>query len=92
MRRLSTRSAPGGVALLSDAPARSTANAGSINERSGITVLRYAGDGLESYEEDVYNPMNVLVMVRKYIQRCHKLGPISDDAKTFAKNMNWKLT
>jgi len=51
---LSTRSAPGGVALLSDAPARSTANAGSINERSGITVLRYAGDGLESYEEDVY--------------------------------------
>jgi len=31
-------------------------------------------------------------MVRKYIQRCHKLGPISDDAKTFAKNMNWKLT
>jgi hypothetical protein len=56
-----------------------------------ITILQYAGDGLWSYEEDAYNPMNFLVMVQQYIQRCHKLGTISDDARTFAKNMNWEL-
>src|SRR6476469_803167 len=57
-----------------------------------ITVLEYAGDDKWSYEEDAYNPMNVLVMVRAYIQRCHELGTISDDARTFAENMNWELT
>jgi hypothetical protein len=64
---------------------------GSIHERPVITVLKYAGDGLWSYEEDAYNPMNFLVMVQKYVARCHKLGTISDDARVFAKNMNWEL-
>ena len=31
-----------------------------------ITVLKYAGDGKWSYEEDAYNPMNFLVMVQDY--------------------------
>jgi hypothetical protein len=35
--------------------------------------------------------MNFLVMVQGYVQRCHELGTISDDARTFAKNMNWEL-
>jgi ketosteroid isomerase-like protein len=65
---------------------------GSILERPVITVLKYAGDGKWSYEEDAYNPMNFLPMVQEYIVRCHKLGTISDDARTFAKNMNWQLT
>ena len=45
---------------------------GSIHERPVITVLKYAGDGRWSYEEDAYNPMNFLVMVQEYIQRCHE--------------------
>ena len=48
--------------------------------------------GLWSNEEDAYNPMNFMPMVQEYIGRCHKLGTISDDARTFAKNMNWELT
>jgi hypothetical protein len=64
---------------------------GSIHERPTITILKYAGDGLWSYEEDAYNPMNFMVMVREYVQRCAKLGTLSDDARTFAKNMNWEL-
>ena len=35
--------------------------------------------------------MNFLVMVQEYIQRCHKLGTISDQARVFAKNMIWEL-
>jgi ketosteroid isomerase-like protein len=65
---------------------------GSIHERTTITVLKYAGDGLWSYEEDAYNPMNFMVMLRDYIQRCVDLGTASDDALAFAKNMNWQVT
>ncbi|SEH77923.1 hypothetical protein SAMN04489835_4034 [Mycolicibacterium rutilum] len=65
---------------------------GSVHGTPVITVLRYAGDGKWSYEEDAYNPMNFLVMVQSYIQRCHELGTVSDDARVFAKNMNWQLS
>jgi hypothetical protein len=65
---------------------------GSIHERPNISVLKYAGDGLWSYEEDAYNPLNFLPMVQEYVQRCHKLGTISDDARAFAKNRNWELS
>jgi ketosteroid isomerase-like protein len=65
---------------------------GSIHQTPVITVLHYAGDGRWSYEEDAYNPMNFLVMVQAYIQCCDKLGTITDDARAFAKNMNWELS
>ena len=31
-----------------------------------ITILHYAGDGLWSYEEDAYNPMNFLSMAKAW--------------------------
>jgi hypothetical protein len=65
---------------------------GSIHERANLSVLKYAGDGLWSYEEDAYNPMNFLPMVRGYVQRCKDLGTVSDDAIEFARAMDWKLT
>ncbi|MCW2685442.1 MAG: hypothetical protein JWR37_332 [Mycobacterium sp.] len=65
---------------------------GSIHERPNLSVLKYAGDGIWSYEEDAYNPLNFLPMVQEYTRRCSKLGTISADAIAFAKNMNWDLT
>jgi hypothetical protein len=62
-----------------------------MKDPGDITILRYGGGGLWSNEEDAYNPMNFMPMVSEYIQTCHKLGTISDDARTFAKNMNWEL-
>ena len=35
--------------------------------------------------------MNFLVMVQDYVARCHRLGTLSDEGRTFAKNMNWEL-
>jgi len=64
---------------------------GSVHGAAVITVLRYAGDGKWNYEEDAYNPMNFMMMIQGYIKRCHELGTISDDARVFAKNMNWEL-
>jgi hypothetical protein len=64
---------------------------GTIFEAPCITILRYGGNGMWHNEEDAYNPTNFLPMVQGYIQRSHELGTISDDARTFAKNMNWEL-
>jgi ketosteroid isomerase-like protein len=64
---------------------------GSIHETATLTVLRYAGAGLWSYEEDAYNPLNFLTMVYEYTKRCKALGTVSGDALAFAKNMNWDL-
>jgi len=36
---------------------------GSIHQEYNITILKYAGDGRWSYEEDVYNPMRFGTMV-----------------------------
>ena len=65
---------------------------GSIHQAPNLTVLKYAGDGLWSYEEDAYNPMNFTPMIRGYIARCASLGTASEDALTFARNMKWDLT
>jgi len=62
---------------------------GSIHQEPNISVLKYAGDGLWSYEEDAYNPMNFVPMVRGYIERCKSLGTASDDAIAFARKMGW---
>ena len=46
--------------------------------------------GLWSHEEDAYNPMNFVPMVRGYIERCKSLGTASDDAIAFARKMGWE--
>src|SRR3954470_13665691 len=64
---------------------------GSIHEVGTLNVLKYAGNGMWSYEEDAYNPLSFLTMVYEYTKRCKALGTVSDDALAFAKNMNWEL-
>ena len=41
---------------------------GKIYEASNITILKYAGDGLFSSEEDVYNPATFAPMVKDWIE------------------------
>lgn len=64
---------------------------GSVHQSPNLTVLKYAGDGLWTYEEDAYNPLNFVTMVQGYVARCAELGTLSEDARTFAQNMGWKL-
>jgi SnoaL-like domain len=64
---------------------------GTVVEAPCITILKYAGDGLWSYEEDAYNPMNFLPMVQEYVQLCQKCGTLSEDGAAFAKKMGWQL-
>ena len=42
---------------------------GSVHEADNVTILHYAGDGLWSYEEDVYNPAHFATMVQGWLDR-----------------------
>ncbi len=39
---------------------------GSIHREYNFSYLQYAGDGLWSYEEDIYNPAHFVTMVENY--------------------------
>ena len=47
---------------------------GSVHEAYNVTLLKYAGDGLWSYEEDVYNPAHFASMIGAWEQRRKELG------------------
>lgn len=47
---------------------------GSVHQEYNLTVLHYAGDGLWSYEEDVYNPQRFADVVGAWMQRCRDIG------------------
>jgi ketosteroid isomerase-like protein len=40
---------------------------GTVHEEANITILHYAGDGMWSYEEDVYNPAHFASMVQGWL-------------------------
>jgi hypothetical protein len=50
---------------------------GSIHQAYNFTLLKYAGDGLWSYEEDIYNPAHFAGMVKGWRARKAELetGP-----------------
>jgi ketosteroid isomerase-like protein len=47
---------------------------GSVHEQYNLTILHYAGGGLWSHEEDVYNPEHFATVVRDWIDRRRSLG------------------
>jgi hypothetical protein len=46
---------------------------GSIHQEYNLTVLHYAGDGLWSFEEDIYNPEKFAVVFGEWMQRRREL-------------------
>ena len=42
---------------------------GSLHQEYNFTLLKYAGNGLFSYEEDIYNPQAFGKMVTGYLER-----------------------
>ena len=56
---------------------------GSVHEASNLTILTYAGDGLWSREEDVYNPMRFARMSVGWAKVAHEHGRLSDEGQTF---------
>jgi len=47
---------------------------GSIHQAYNVTILKYAGDGRWSYEEDIYNPAHFASMIKAWEQRKTELA------------------
>ena len=60
---------------------------GSVHEASNLTILTYAGDGLWSREEDVYNPMRFAQMSIRWAKVAREHGRLSEQGETFLKQM-----
>jgi hypothetical protein len=61
---------------------------GSVHEASNLTILTYAGDGLWSREEDVYNPMRFARMSLGWAQAARNHGRLSAEGEAFLEQMD----
>ncbi|GAA3216969.1 hypothetical protein [Actinocorallia longicatena] len=60
---------------------------GSVHQADNITLLKYAGDGLWSYEEDAYNPASFLTMLTAWRDRADRHGTLTEEARTWFASM-----
>jgi ketosteroid isomerase-like protein len=61
---------------------------GSLHEASNLTILTYAGDGLWSREEDVYNPMRFARMSLGWAQVAKEHGRLSAEGEAFLDQLS----
>ena len=54
---------------------------GSVHQAPNLTILHYAGEGLFSYEEDVYNPARFLQMVVGWATVADAHGRLPDEGR-----------
>jgi hypothetical protein len=60
---------------------------GSPHEASNLTILTYAGDGLWSREEDVYNPMRFAQMSVAWAEVAASHGRLTEEGQAFLARM-----
>ncbi len=56
---------------------------GSVHEQSNLTIMTYAGDGLFSREEDVYNPLRFLRMTVRWAKVAEAHGTLTDEGRAY---------
>lgn len=56
---------------------------GTMLEEPNITIMTYAGDGLFSCEEDVYNPLRFHTMAVRWARIAEEHGRADDDVREF---------
>jgi hypothetical protein len=56
---------------------------GSVHEQSNLTIMTYAGDGLFSREEDVYNPLRFMRMSLRWARVAQEHGNLSDEGRAY---------
>jgi hypothetical protein len=59
---------------------------GTMLEEPNITIMTYAGDGLFSREEDVYNPLRFHTMAMTWARIAAEHGRADDDVLAWLKN------
>lgn len=58
---------------------------GSHHEESNLTVMTYAGDGLFSREEDVYNPLRFAQMSVRWARIAEAHGNLDDEGRAYLR-------
>lgn len=53
---------------------------GTVISATNISIVTYAGDGLWSRQEDVYNPLRFVAATVKWCRRAQELGTLTDEA------------
>jgi hypothetical protein len=56
---------------------------GSLHEESNITIMTYAGDGMFSREEDVYNPMRFAAMTVRWARVAQEHGRLDTEGAAY---------
>lgn len=56
---------------------------GSVHEESNLTIMTYAGDGLFSREEDVYNPLRFAAMTVRWARVAEAHGRLDDAGRAY---------
>ena len=69
----------GRIILELDNPMRDPGD-GTIISATNISIITYAGDGLWSRQEDIYNPLRFLKAGVKWCRRAAELGTLDDAA------------
>jgi hypothetical protein len=60
---------------------------GTIISATNISIVTYAGDGLWSRQEDVYNPLRFVSAAMKWCKLARTLGTLPDEAEAWMKQM-----
>jgi hypothetical protein len=53
---------------------------GTIISATNISIVTYAGDGLWSRQEDIYNPLRFVQAGVKWCTKARELGTLDDEA------------
>jgi len=75
----------GRVIIELDNPMRDPGD-GTIISATNISIITYAGDGLWSRQEDIYNPLRFLKAGMKWCKKAQELGTLDDDAAAWMRS------
>lgn len=76
--------ATGRVIIELDNPMRDPGD-GTIISATNISIITYAGDGLWSRQEDIYNPLRFLAAGMKWCKKAQELGTLDDAAAAWMR-------
>ena len=74
----------GRVIIELDNPMRDPGD-GTIISATNISIITYAGNGLWSRQEDIYNPLRFLSAAMKWCKKAEKFGTLDDDAAAWMR-------
>jgi ketosteroid isomerase-like protein len=60
---------------------------GSVISATNLSIVTYAGNGLWSRQEDVYNPLRFVAATRKWCKRAQECGTLPDEAAAWLQQL-----